>query len=250
MVYINANFNLHKIKKISKIIERLKFSVEINSPLTIIKSVNMKRLILLFSLVICTLASVAQNDVSASEQKQMVSQIVSASKSVNSLQSDFVQTKHLRILGKDMVSKGKLYLKGGQKLRWEYTSPYTYIFIINGGKVLMKNSNNKTNSIDVNSSKMFKSITRIMMSSMTGECLSNSKEFKVTMKKGNSEWIAQLVPQQKELASMFSLITLHINPSTKMVTQVELKEKSGDTTIIKMSNTKKNQSIQDKLFSL
>lgn len=197
-----------------------------------------------------TMMSFAEKAVTASEQKQMISQIVSASKNVSSLQSDFVQTKHLRILGKDMVSKGKMYLKGGQNLRWEYTNPYTYIFIINGGKVMMKDSNNKTSTIDVNSSKMFKNITRIMMSSMTGECLSNDKEFKVTMQKSNTEWIAQLVPQQKTLANMFSLITLHINPTTKLVTSVEMKEKTGDTTVINLSNTKKNQPLQDKLFSI
>lgn len=194
--------------------------------------------------------SFAEKTVNASEQKQMISQIVSASKNISSLQSDFVQTKHLRILGKDMVSKGKMYLKGGQSLRWEYTTPYTYIFVINGGKVMMKDSNNKTSTIDVNSSKMFKNITQIMMSSMTGECLSNAKEFKVTMKKSNTEWIAQLVPQQKTLANMFSLITLHINHTTKMVTTVEMKEKTGDTTVINLSNTKKNQALQDKLFSI
>ena len=78
-----------------------------------------------------------------------------------------------------------MYYAQPGKLRWEYTSPYRYTFILNGQTVLLKNT--KGNSkIDVNQSKMFKEITRIMMSSVLGTCVSNNRDFNVVLRQGEN----------------------------------------------------------------
>ena len=61
-------------------------------------------------------------------------QIESAAVSMKTMQCDFVQTKYLRMLNDKMVSTGKMYYQQSDKLRWEYTSPYTYAFVLNGFK--------------------------------------------------------------------------------------------------------------------
>lgn len=208
----------------------------------------MKRLITILLLMFMITTSWAQTAVSAAEQKQMISQINSAAKAIKTLQCDFTQVKHISLLGNDMTSQGRMYFKGGNKLRWEYSKPYSYTFIINGGKVQMKRSNSQTSTIDVNSSRLFQEITRIMMLSVTGECLSNASDFKVKMYKSKNEWEARITPVKKEMAKMFSSIILHFDAQQKMVTCVEMKEKSGDTTVIRMTNAKKNQNIADNMF--
>jgi outer membrane lipoprotein carrier protein len=179
----------------------------------------------------------------------MIAQVCEAAGKITSLQCDFVQEKHLSLLKTSMTSKGKMYYKGGRLLRWEYTSPYTYTFVINGEKVMMK-SQQKTNVVDVKSSKMFQQIARIMMNSVTGRCLSDNKDFAVTMFTDNGKWMASLKPQQKEMAQMFSAIRLYVDPTSQMVTSVELVEKSGDTTVITMKNIEKNKGINDSVFSV
>src|SRR5438045_7261862 len=49
------------------------------------------------------------------------------SKNTHSIQSDFVQEKKLKMLNDKVISKGKLYFKKEDKLRWEYEEPYRYI---------------------------------------------------------------------------------------------------------------------------
>ena len=116
-------------------------------------------------------------------------------------------------------------------------------------KVMLKSSQ-KTDIISVKSSKMFQQIARIMMNSITGQCLSDTENFKVTMYLVDDKWMAQLVPQQKELAQLFDCIRLYIDPTIQMVTTVELIEKSGDKTKIEMKNVKKNATIDDALFTV
>ena len=201
---------------------------------------------LLACLSVCALA---QQPAGTDESRKMVAEVCAAAAEMTSLQCDFVQVKQLSLLQTALTSKGKMYYRGGDRLRWEYTSPYTYTFVLNGDRVMLKSSE-KTDVVSVRSSRMFQEIARIMLNSVTGRCLADESDFKVTMHEAGGQWEARLVPQQKEMAALFSEVRLHIDPKLRMVTVVELKEQSGDTTRIEMKNVRKNGTIDDAVFSV
>ena len=190
----------------------------------------------------------AQQIVGENQKGRMIQQICTAAGKLNSLQCDFRQIKQLPLLKTSMVSTGKMYYKEGRFLRWEYVSPYSYTFILNEDKAIVK-SNGKTDVISVRSSKLFQQIARIMMNSITGKCLSDVGDFNVTMSVTDEQWIAELFPKQEELAQFFDRIQLFIDPKRQMVTIVELFEKGGDVTQIKLQNIVENATIDDKMFS-
>ena len=211
---------------------------------------NTIRYLFIFCLLACMSVGVyAQQPADAAESREMVAEVCAAAAEMTSLQCDFVQVKQLSLLQTALTSEGKMYYKGGDRLRWEYTSPYVYTFVLNGDRVMLKSSE-KTDVVSVRSSKMFQQIARIMLNSVTGRCLADGGDFRVTMYKGGKEWEARLVPQQKELAALFSEVCLHIDPKLRMVTVVELKERSGDTTRIEMKNVRKNETIDNAVFSV
>lgn len=195
------------------------------------------------------LTAAAQKPAGAGESKKMIEQVCAAAGKMQTLQCDFRQEKRLSLLETNMVSTGRMYYKGGKALKWEYVSPYAYTFLLNGDKVML-GSQGKTDVIQVNSSKTFKQIARIMMHSITGKCLSDTEDFHVTMLVEGKEWVAELIPRQKELAQLFSRIRLHIDPKSQTATEVELTEKSGDLTRITMTNIKKNTPLDDALFHI
>lgn len=180
---------------------------------------------------------------------KVIQQINAVASNLKSMQADFVQTKYLKMLNEKMVSRGKMYYQKSDKLRWEYTSPYTYIFVLNGVKVLIEKGK-RNDVIDVNQSKVFKEIARIMMNSMVGKCLTNQKDFKTNIVATSSEYIATLYPQQKQQKQMFQKMVLHFNRQKLTVSVVELIEKKGDKTVIELKNVKNNTSINAKVFSI
>lgn len=210
---------------------------------------NMKFLFLLWMIWMPFFHISAQEELNAEESRKMITAICDAASKIVTLQCDFKQDRQLSLLKTVMQSQGKMYYKGGKLLRWEYISPYTYTFILNGDKVMLKSSQ-KTDVLDVKSSKMFQQIARIMMNSVTGKCLSDAKDFEVTMYATKQEWIAKLVPRQKELQQLFDYIRLHIDADRQMVVSVELIEKNGDTTTIEMVNVKKNMAVDDAIYSV
>jgi outer membrane lipoprotein carrier protein len=173
--------------------------------------------------------------------------ISQAARNLKTMQCDFVQTKHLKLLKNDLVSKGKMYYQPNDKLRWEYITPYSYTFILNGDKVLLKNKK-RSDVIDVNQNKLFREIARIMMNSVVGSCLSDDKSFKTSLSVSGTEWIATMTPLRKEMKQMFQKIILHFSKEKSTVTQVELIEKNGDTTHIELKNIVVNEAIGAKMF--
>ena len=165
------------------------------------------------------------------------------------MQCDFVQTKSLKLLNQKMVSKGKMYYQKSDKLCWQYVSPYNYTFVLNGAKVMLRNEK-RSDVIDVQQNKMFKEIARIMMNSVLGKCLTDEKDFKVTMQQGKGEWVATLVPLRSNMKQLFQKIQISFHQAQMMVSMVKLFEKNGDQTTIQLKNIKTNAPLNAQVFSI
>ena len=214
----------------------------------------MKRLlILLFVFVSVQLSLMAHCNATLSSREQSEAQIrqaiTQAASAMKTMQCDFIQTKHLRMLNDKMTSKGRMYYQQTNRLRWEYTSPYSYTFILNDDKVLLKNKQ-RNDVIDVNKNKLFREIARIMMNSVVGTSLTDDKSFKSTIATNGNEWIASLLPQRKDLKQLFQKIILHFSKKNAMVKQVELIERNGDKTVIELNNIRTNEKISADMFTI
>lgn len=205
----------------------------------------MKKYFILFVLSLLPLLGSAQS----LQQSDMIEQINKASAGMQSLECDFVQTKFLNILDDKMVSKGKMYYQQSDKLRWEYTSPYTYTFILNQNQVLLKNDS-RSDVIDVNQNRIFKEIARMMMNSIVGNCLSDEKSFRTTVEVSGSDWVATLIPLKRDMKQMWNKLILHIRPDMKVVYKVEMHEPSGDYTIIDLIDIRTDEKINPEVFDI
>ena len=203
----------------------------------------MKRLLFLI-LILSHIIPLSAQQLTEEQIKQKVNQTASAMKT---MQCDFVQTKHLKMLNNDFVSHGKMYYQQSNKLRWEYTSPYSYTFILNNDQVLLKNKQ-RNDLIDVKQNKLFREIVRIMMSSVVGNCLADDKNYKVSVAAIGNEWVATLLPQRKDMKQMFQKLVLHFNAKKSVVNTVELYDKNGEKTIIELKNIRINETIHPHMF--
>lgn len=209
----------------------------------------MKKIItLLFLLSICAATSLAA-DMTPQQKQDVISRINKAAAGLKSMNCSFNQTKYLSLLSDKMVSEGKMSYKQSNKLRWEYTSPYQYLFIFNGTKVFVRNKSRK-DVIDTQTNKVFKEVARIMMSTVTGTALSNSSDFSIDVTDGKSVWKITLTPKKKEMKKMFSRIELSFNKSNLMIAEINIYEKNNDRTNIQLKNISTNGAINESLFAI
>lgn len=210
----------------------------------------MKLMLALFvAIALFVVGSSEATAVNATNDSQAISLINNSARQLTSLQCDFVQTKSMSMLNEKLVSRGTLMFKSADKLRWEYTSPYKYLFIFNGSKVYVKNQS-KTNVIDTKSNKIFKEVARIMMNTVTGKALSDGSDFKIEIADAGGDYKIKLTPLRKEVKQMFKQVVLTFSKSQKTVTNIFIAETNGDTTDISLKNIVKNQSINETNFAI
>lgn len=207
-----------------------------------------KLLSCLFVFLFPCLPIMGQTKLTAEQQKQIVDQIDKASSAMKTMQCDFTQTKRMKLLSKEMQSKGVMYFKRPDKLRWQYTSPYDYTFIMNGDKVQIK-SMKSTKNIDVQQNKMFRQITNIILSSITGGTLRTSADFTVELWQQDKTYFVKLYPKKKELKQLYQYLEIWFDRELTKVSTVKMMEKTGDMTIVNLLNTKYGVTINEKLFA-
>lgn len=184
------------------------------------------------------------------QQKQrVISQINQKVSKLSSMTCDFTQTKNLALLNNKMVSNGRMHYKRNNKLRWEYTAPYKYLFIFNGAKVYVGNKSRK-DVIDTNTNKIFKEVARIMMSTVTGTALSNSSDFSIDVADGKTLWQVVLVPKRKDMKKMFKKIALNFTKSDMMISEINIFENNNDRTNIRLKNISTNGTVNESLFAI
>lgn len=208
-----------------------------------------KVLIILFTLHCSLFTAWSQTKLTAEQQKDILEKVDKSASAASSMQCDFTQTKKMKLLSKEMLSKGVMYFKRPDKLRWQYTTPYDYTFILNGDKVQLKSAKS-TKNIDVQGNKMFRQISNIILNSVTGGNLKSSSDFNVEVYKLAEGYFARMYPKKKELKQIYQAIEIYFNPSLTMISTVKMIEKTGDVTIVKLTNSKTGVAIDEKLFKV
>lgn len=210
---------------------------------------KMKRLFFIVLVVVFSLHVSGQTKLTAEQQKQLVEKIDKAASAMKSMQCDFTQTKSMKLLKREMKSTGMMYFRQPDKLRWQYTSPYDYTFIMNGDKVRIK-STKSTQDINVQGNKIFRQITNIILNTVTGGGLKSASDFTVEVYKSDKGYFAKLYPKKKEVKQVYNVIEIYFNSSLTMVSSVRMIEKTGDETLVNLNNLKANASINEKMFAV
>ncbi len=210
----------------------------------------MRRMYLLFGLLIACYASMAQYAGYApiTDLPKFKVEFSTATQKIVSIKSDFVQEKNLSMLSEKIVSKGKFWFKRESRVRMEYSHPFTYLMILNKDKVFIKDGQ-KENKVSTKSNKMFQQINRIMIDCMQGTAL-NNRDFSTRIFENKNAGLVELTPLTKELKELLKSIVIIVDKKDFSVISIDMLEVSGDNTLLKFSNKEMNGTISDALFTI
>lgn len=193
--------------------------------------------------------SFAQSFKTMKDSKDFQSKLHAIAAKTTSLQSDFVQIKHLDVLSEDIESNGILIYKADNKLRWEYTTPLEYLIILKDGKVSIKDEG-KVSSYDLSGNKTFQKINEMMIGSIQGDLLVNEADYDYEFKENNTTYLVVMYPKEKKVQEFMKSINIYFSKKDYSVEQVKMLEQSGDYTLMKFKNKKTNANISDKVFNI
>jgi outer membrane lipoprotein carrier protein len=166
---------------------------------------------------------------------------------LQSLETDFVQTRTLKILTRPIVSRGTLAYRRPADLRWEYTSPVKSVLVMKGGNVgrYIK----RTEGWVPDSSAKLDAMKVVLgeINQWLGGNFSQSKTFRPELKGGDPAKV-ELVPIEEGLRKIITKIEITLGKDAGTVTSIDIHEGNEGKTHIEFSNAKYNQSIPDDRF--
>jgi len=202
----------------------------------------LKTFIFLFSV-----AAIGQNTpLSEPEMKNFTQGVAIEAKNLESLSSDFVQTKYIQLMQESAVSSGKLYYKAPNVLKWEYSSPYNYMILFKENQLFI-NDNGDKSVTSLRSNKLFEKLVSLISGSVNGKLLADQENFDISFFRHGEKVSAVIIPRDQSLKQMFSEIILIFGKDHRL-NSVQLMEEEGDYTQIDFKNIKLNQQLNPAIF--
>lgn len=190
-----------------------------------------------------------RNPMQKKDAERVSNYILDATRKTTSIQSRFIQEKVLSVLSEKIISSGLFYFQREKKLRWEYIEPFKYLIVINNDNLLVRDDN-KENRINLQSNKVFREVNNIILGTVQGTLLNDTKNFKASFFDENSYYLCKLVPLQAKLRESLNEIWIYFNKNDYTVDKVDLRESSGDYTRITFESKKLNLPVSDEIFSV
>ena len=169
------------------------------------------------------------------------------SKTTQTIQSDFVQYKHLDFLSNDIVTHGKMVFKSPNKVRWEYTEPFRYSIVFLEDKLLINDGGSKSN-VDMGNSALFQKLNQLIVNSVKGDLFQDS-DFDMEYFKAQDYYKVVFKPRDEKIKSYIATFILIFDKVQAAVQEVKMVEPSGDFTRIVFTDRKINQTVNDAVFS-
>lgn len=205
-----------------------------------------KMLLFLCSFFVLTVFS-QEKEMSSTEIEHLQIRVKKTAKTTKTVQSDFIQKKHLSFLSNDITTYGKLAFKTPNLVKWEYTKPYKYSVIFKNNTLLV-NDDGKKNKINIGSSNLFKRMNQLIVKSINGDMFDTS-EFDILYYQSANFYKVKFTTKNGNFKKFINRFELLFNKKTYEVMQVKMIEPSDDYTKIIFKNRKQNLIIKNEVFT-
>ncbi len=178
--------------------------------------------------------------------KGILEEIGRVSKQIETMECSFIQYKTISVLAETAKSEGKMYYRKADRMRWEYTRPEAYYFVINGGKSVVKKNGETDRG---GSARIFGEISKMILACISGQRLVDEDKFIPEYTMSGDLFRISLTPRNHRMQQMINALVMEFGMKEHAIRSVEMKQ-GEDLTRIEFKNKKVNGAIADELFKL
>ena len=158
------------------------------------------------------------------EEKAAFDKIVSFTRSIKTMTSDFTETKHLKMLSDDVVTSGKLWYKSPSYMRWEYDSKNYGVYNPKGAYMVKDGQRNGALSRGF-------SQTGKMVTSLMSNLSQDIKDYDVSYAKTGNDLTVTAVPASPRMKGMVDSVVMVFDIHSCLIKSFEIRSSSGFTHI-------------------
>jgi len=167
---------------------------------------------------------------------------------IESVQAEFTQHKHLKILTKPLVSRGKFYFQKPDSVRWEYYSPVRSVLLMHRGNVKRYTLGSRGMVEDSSGALSSMQVVVQEIGLWSQGRFKESAYFKAEIVGGKEQKII-LTPREALFAAMIARIIITPSPERKgVIKSVKIVESEGNYTLLDFTDVKMNEKIGESVF--
>lgn len=165
---------------------------------------------------------------------------------LHSVQADFVQVKHLKILARPLVSTGTFAFQVPQSLRWEYLEPVRSVLIMHNGAV--RKFVERDGGLEEERGAQVGSLQIVLaeISNWLAGRFTDNEMFAVSF---IDDRTVRFTPKEQQLAALITGIEIEIGGENGLLDSVLIEEGPDSYTRMTFSNRSINQQLQATLFT-
>lgn len=202
---------------------------------------NIIYLVLLFSGLLFSQSEMTHQDIVLLKSK-----VKSQSDLTETIVSDFTQYKHLDFLSNDIITSGQLVFKAPDLVKWAYVAPYEYSVIFKND-VLHINDEGRKSELDLSSSKLFKKLNHLIISSVKGDMF-NDDQFVIKYMTHENNYKVCFSPLNDNISKYIKEFQILFNVNGE-VKEIKMIEPTDDFTKIVFNNRVINKSVTNAVFA-
>ncbi|MDR0368313.1 MAG: outer membrane lipoprotein carrier protein LolA [Bacteroidales bacterium] len=200
-----------------------------------------------FLLGVFTLCSlVAEKSISRAGGDTVVEKIKAANAKYTSISGKFKQTRHVSVLGKDIVSTGMLYYEKPDKLAMHYDDPSGDLMLINGDQFVMINAGKRQEASSKSNAKM-RGMKTILSACLQGD-INQIGSSKITAKETSQYHVITVEIDAKTNKSNIRSVVLSFDKSNLSLSVLRTEEPNGSYTIYELTNKQFDKKIDASVF--
>jgi hypothetical protein len=165
---------------------------------------------------------------------------------VQSVQADFVQEKHLKILVRPILSSGRFVFRAPRSLRWEYRKPFRSILLMNDGRIRKFVEHNGQLMED---RTMRLDAMQVVLAEISGWLEGRFTENAAFTIEEIDKQTIRLIPKQEGMRAFISSIVLKLSDRPGLLDSVTIHEGPDSFTRLVFAAALLNQPVQEALFA-
>ncbi|MBN1545219.1 MAG: outer membrane lipoprotein carrier protein LolA [Syntrophaceae bacterium] len=168
---------------------------------------------------------------------------------ISSIQAEFTQHKHLKILSKPLISQGRFYFNKPDSIRWEYSVPVKSILLMHRGKVKRYTLGSRGMAEDASQALSSMQVVVQEIGLWSQGHFTESEHFEAALMTQGQEPKIILTPKEAAFATIISRI--EIIPSSEQkgaIKSVKIIESAENFTLIKFKDVRINEKIDEAIF--
>ncbi|MDR3094909.1 MAG: outer membrane lipoprotein carrier protein LolA [Bacteroidales bacterium] len=205
----------------------------------------MKNLYITIMLVSCSSVATGYAQKISDSDKALVEKIQQANTKYTGIASRFKQTKHISVLGEDVLSEGHFYYKKPDKLSMQYDQPVGDLMLLNGERFVMVNAGKRMVTSAKANSKM-RSMKNVLSNCLAGDVLQLNAD--VITCEDTKKYNVVIAKFAKSPKNIYTKVVLSFDKSDGSISILRTEEKDGSYTVYELVGKEFNTAMDDTHF--